>query len=161
MENLKELTKEEKIDLLRQYMNGEINDDDIAFNVFLLICPAKNFNDDFFNHEKVIYSSLVEFITIVSALKPNMIDFCGKLLGIYEACFRYCVPVTINNEENNIPEHFIKIFMLLDFQRIAKLYEIYEVIPDKAKYTNANLVMYPLLRQFGFYMDVINRGEFQ
>ena len=160
MENLKDLTKEEKINMLRQYMKGENLDNDVAFNVFLLICPAKNFKDDFFNHEKVMYSSLVEFVTIVATLKQEMIEFCGNLLGIYEACFRYCVPITINNEEVNVPEHFVKIFALLDFQRIAKLYDTYEVKPDKTKYTNAHAVIYPILRQFSFYMDVINRGDF-
>ena len=48
MENIKSLTREEKIEKLRSFMQGNDLDDDLALNVFLLICPAKNFNSDFF-----------------------------------------------------------------------------------------------------------------
>lgn len=160
MENIKQLTKEEKIEKLRAYMSGEILDDDLAFNVFLLICPAKNFSADFFSHEKVMYSSLIEFISIVGALKPDMIDFVGHLLGVYEACFRYCVPVKLDNQDINIPEKYLKIFALLDFQRIAKLYDSYTVIPETNKYTDAYKVIYPFLRQFSFYESIMTEGGF-
>lgn len=160
MENIKQLTKEEKIEKLHAYMSGEILDNDLAFNVFLLICPAKNFNTDFFKHEKVIYESVIEFVSIVGILKQDIITFCGHLLGIYEACFRYCVPVTIDKNEVNVPEYFLKIFALLDFQRLAKLYDRYDVIPETNKYTNAYKVIYPFMRQFMFYENLMSEGGF-
>ena len=160
MENIKSLTKEEKIEKLRSFMQGNDLDDDLALNVFLLICPAKNFNSDFFEHEKIMYGSLIEFVTITGILKQDMIAFCGHLLGIYEACFRHCVPVTVDKRETNVPEQFLKIFALLDFQRIAKLYEKYEVIPETNKYTNAYKVIYPFIKQFDFYENLMSEGGF-
>jgi len=160
MENLKELTKDEKIEKLKSYMNGECLDDILAFNVFLLICPAKNFKEDFFAHEKVMYSSLIEYVSIIGSLKAKMIEFCGNLLGIYEACFKHCIPVKIENQETLVPEQYIKIFSMLDLQRIAKLYENYEPIKDENKYTDAYKVLYPIMKQFVYYIDIINEGGF-
>ena len=146
MENIKSLTREEKIEKLRSFMQGNDLDDDLALNVFLLICPAKNFNSDFFEHEKIMYGSLIEFVTITGALKQDMIAFC--------------VPVTVDKRETNVPEQFLKIFALLDFQRIAKLYEKYEVIPETNKYTNAYKVIYPFIKQFDFYENLMSEGGF-
>lgn len=160
MENIKQLTKEEKIEKIRAYMKGEDLDNDLAFNVFLLICPPKNFKNDFFEHEKVMYSSVIEICSITGILKQDMIDFCSQLLGIYEACFRHCVPVKIEKQETTIPEEYLKIFALLDFQRIAKLYEKYQAAEVKHKYTDAYKVIYPLARQFVFYENIMSEGGF-
>ena len=45
-------------------------------------------------------------------------------------------------------------------QRIAKLYEKYEVIPETNKYTNAYKVIYPFMRQFMFYENLMSEGGF-
>ena len=110
MENIKQLTKEEKIEKIHAYMKGEDLDNDLAFNVFLLICPPKNFKKDFFDHEKVMYSSVIEICSITGILKQDMIDFCSQLLGIYDACFRHCVPVKIEKQETTIPEEYMMDF---------------------------------------------------
>lgn len=161
MENIKQLTKDEKIEKLRAYMKGEILDNDLAFNVFLLLCPPKNFGQDFFEHEKVMYSSIIEICSITGLLKQDMIDFCSQLLGIYEACFRYCVPIKTEKQETNVPEQYLKIFALLDFQRIAKLYEKYEAANINCKYGDAYKVIYPFMRQFNFYEDLMCESGFE
>lgn len=160
MENIKQLTKDEKIEKLRAYMKGKDLDNDLAFNVFLLLCPPKNFKSDFFEHEKVMYSSIIEICSITGIMKQDMIDFCSQLLGIYEACFRYCVPIKVDKQDILVSEQYLKIFALLDFQRIAKLYEKYEPADIKYKYGNAYKVIYPFMRQFNFYEDLMGNGGF-
>ena len=54
----------------------------------------------------------------------------------------------------------IRLLFLLDFQRIAKLYEKYEVIPETNKYTNAYKVIYPFIKQFDFYENLMSEGGF-
>lgn len=163
MTNFKELSEDEKINNLKTYLlanSEETVNDTLAFNVFLLLCPPLNFKADFFAHEKVMFSSLVEFITIAKKLQEEIKTFAGELLGIYESCFKHCVSITTDKKEVNVPEKYLKILILLDFQKIDKLYNKYTSINNNERYTDSYKVIYSFLRQFNFYMDVMNEGGF-
>lgn len=163
MTNFKELSEDDKINYLKTYLQAgpeEIVDDTVAFNVFLLLCPPLNFKSDFFAHEKVIFSSLVEFITLAKKLQEELGVFASELLGVYESCFKHCVSVTVDKKEVHVPEKYLKVLMLLDFQKIDKLYSKYTSINNNEKYTDSYKVIYSFLGQFNFYMNVMSEGGF-
>lgn len=163
MTNFKELSEEEKANNLKKYLLAELDetvDDTLAFNVFLLLCPPFNFKPDFFAHKKVIFSSLVEFVTISKKLREEINIFASELLGVYESCFKHCVSIIADKKETHVPEKYFKVLALLDFQKIDKLYTKYTSINNNERYTDSYKVMFPFLRQFNFYIDVMNEGGF-
>ena len=160
MTNLKELSTEEKVEKLLAYLRGEEITTELAFNVFLQLIPPVNYRNDFFEHEAVMYSNVIEFVKIAGKIKKEIIEFAGHLLGMYEACFKHCVPITTDKKEVNVPDHFLRVFALLDFQKIDKLYEKYEAYPNNYKYTNSYKVMYGFLQKFDFYINIMSEGGF-
>lgn len=121
--NIKNKTIEEKIDVLRNYLSDNNSDDKLlALNIFLLIKKNNNFEKDFFEHEDVIFSNIVEYIDIADALSDELNEVIQNIIAIYLSCITNCSVLNLNYDTQvSIPIVYLHILYMMDFFTLSRL----------------------------------------
>lgn len=118
----KSLSFNEKIELLKKYINTEESEDiELSLNLFNLIKRGNSLDDSFFQHEKIIFADPIEFIDIKNALHEELTKFCKKLLDIYYSCIYTCNNFEIKPENKKIPLIYKYFLLQADFLTMSQI----------------------------------------
>ena len=154
MENIKQKSTEEKIELLRDYMNGKNTDNVLTVNLYSMIVPNKSFSDDYFEDQNILFSNIEEFLDIKITIKEELNNFISKLLGIYIACIKHC-SVILTNDDKNIPEQYFKLLCMLDITLLSNLMEKNNPAEDDTHYKESFGLIKRYSEQFCIYSSLI------
>lgn len=125
---LKQKTKEEKIEALRKYLANEDTEDiELALNIFNLVKRGNAFDNSFFEHESIIFNDILEFVDIKNALTPELTAFCKKLLVIFYNIIYRCNDFEKTNETKPIPNIYRYALYQMDFLTLSQLAMEYKI----------------------------------
>lgn len=155
---LKNKSLEEKIEALKAYLADENNEDIIlALNLYNLIKYDNSWDESFFQHENIIFNSILEFIQIKNALKNELNTFCLKLLNIYYSCIYNCGNLIVDEDAKPIPALYKHILLQGDFIFMSKLANDYKFTSfDNTVYSNAMSILIPMINKLGLLYNFMS-----
>ena len=157
MENIKHLSFDEKVLLLKDYFNGKTVSNELGVNVYSLIAPNKFFSDDYFSNDNIIFSDIMEFLDIKMALADDLNKFISKLLGIYLSCYKHCS--VIDSEENvKIDQQYLILLCMLDITTMSKLMDKHTPDEDNNYYAEAFGIVKHYSEQFSLYSSMVEQN---
>lgn len=156
-ENLKALTVEEKIKILKEYLNNENDESKIlALNVYTLIKEGNTFSDDFFESPDIMFSDIMNFLAIKKALTVELKQFRKRLIEIYVACLKHCT-LKKDRVEKQTPIIYRYCLYLSDFQTLAKLWVKCEndIELDNTDYIDSFTIINSLAKKINIYDNFV------
>lgn len=121
---LKDLTSEEKAELLKYSIKEELCITNTIETLVLLINSSNNYNPEFFNAPDVLFSSVVDYLDVCDLLEEDITHVREKVgyyfLGVMKSYVNH--PRFMMNESSNyetMPEMYECILILLDFFNIS------------------------------------------
>lgn len=121
---LKELSSEEKAEVLKYALKEELCITSIIETLVLLINSSNNYNPEFFNAPDVLFSSVVDYLDVCDLLEEEMNTLRQKVGFYFLAIMKSYVnhPRFVMNESSNyetMPAMYEYVLMLLDFFNIS------------------------------------------
>lgn len=121
---LKDLSSEDKAELIKYAIENELCITSIIETLVLLINSSNNYNPEFFNAPDVLFSSVVDYLDVCDALEEEINKVRQKVgfyfLGIMKSYVNH--PRFVMNESSNyetMPALYEYVLMLLDFFNIS------------------------------------------
>jgi len=124
--NIKEIPFEQKIEFLKKCFSlEEINNASILFNIYILIKTNNNFEDEFFESDKVFFNNIEEFLDIKFELKDEIQVFTKELIESFLSAILgfHITEQDVTSDFIQIPLKYQKILYTADFHTISKLFE--------------------------------------
>ena len=155
---LKNKSTEDKIEAIKQYLNDENNEDiSLSLNLFNLLKYGNNWDESFFQHEEILFNSILEFIQIKNAVKPQLDIFCNKLLNIYYNCIYNCSKIVTEEEVQPIPVIYRNILLQGDFLFMSNLANDYKFTSFKeVVYDDPLSVLVPMSNKLGLLYTMLS-----
>lgn len=155
---LKNKSIEDKIEVIKQYLNDENNEDiSLSLNLFNLLKYGNNWDESFFQHEEILFNSILEFIQIKNAVKPQLDIFCDKLLNIYYNCIYNCSKIVTEEEVHPIPVIYRNILLQGDFLFMSNLANDYKFTSFKeVVYDDPLSILVPMSNKLGLLYTMLS-----
>ena len=121
---LKELSSEDKAELIKYAIKEELRVTSIIETLVLMVNSSNNYNPEFFNAPDVLFSSVVDYLDICDLLEEEINTLRQKIGFYFLAVMKSYVnhPRFVMNESSNyetMPAMYEYILMLLDFFNIS------------------------------------------
>lgn len=155
---LKNKSTEDKIEVIKQYLNDENNEDiSLSLNLFNLLKYGNNWDESFFQHEEILFNSILEFIQIKNAVKPQLDIFCNKLLNIYYNCVYNCGKIVTEEEVHPIPVIYRNILLQGDFLFMSNLANDYKFTSfEEVVYDDPLSILVPMSNKLGLLYTMLS-----
>lgn len=157
IKTLKHRPIEERIEFIRKGLQ-DINSDnqELAFNLYLLIKGNNNFPDEFFASERVIVNDLMDTIDIMGKNEVAINELKTKLVGIYLSSIKNCGMIT-SQKTTPIPTLYRNILYLLDFTTMSALIDETKTteFTDKTFYSDGFSVISVMASKMSMFANLL------
>ena len=148
--DLKGLDNELLIEAFLYSINySELIDPTMILNILNLIKIYNTLSDDFFNHERVYFKSLTDFLDIKITIKKDLKEFTKKIGIRFYSLVKSCNKIQDNSTAQNLENIYNMIFSSIDFMTLCGILSNTNDFSTDECYVikNAHTILYNLIEK--------------